>query len=352
MTLPLLITMGDPNGIGPEIIAKWWLATRPESGWVLGSGQVMAQAWQEAGGQAHELQVVAESQLPAGPLPGLPPAAQGHGLRVIDVSARLTVDADEPLRRGTVQALAGDWAHASICAAVSLILRGAAAGMVTAPLHKAALSAAGVAFPGHTEMLAAYANPGGPPWPVRMMLANEQLRTVLATIHVPLREVPGLLSIEGLLATLKITHEALSRLLGRAPRIAVAGLNPHAGEEGLFGDEEIRVISPAIGRARAQGWDVSGPWPGDTVFMKARHDPPRHPGAFDVVVAMYHDQGLIPVKYMGVEEGVNVTLGLPFVRTSPDHGTAFDIAGQGLADPSSLGAAWRQAQRLLHASSV
>jgi len=145
--------------------------------------------------------------------------------------------------------------------------------------------------------------------------------------------------------TLQIAHAALLRTLGRAPRIGVAGLNPHAGEGGLFGREEVDTIAPAIATARAQGMDVHGPFAPDTVFMRARHVP-GHPGEFDVVVAMYHDQGLIPVKYLGVDKGVNVTLGLPLVRTSPDHGTAFDIAGQGIADASSLVEAVRMARQL------
>jgi 4-hydroxythreonine-4-phosphate dehydrogenase len=151
---------------------------------------------------------------------------------------------------------------------------------------------------------------------------------------------------DGVLQTLRITHQAVGASLGRAPRIAVAGLNPHAGEGGLFGSEEQAIIAPAIAAARAEGLDASGPFAPDTVFMRARHAP-GHAGEFDVVVAMYHDQGLIPVKYLGVEQGVNVTLGLPLVRTSPDHGTAFDIAGTGRADASSLRAAIRLARQLV-----
>jgi 4-hydroxythreonine-4-phosphate dehydrogenase len=179
---------------------------------------------------------------------------------------------------------------------------------------------------------------GGPP--VRMMLANEELRTVLVSIHCSLREAIERVTREAVLETVRITGAALRRMGLRAPRIAVEGLNPHAGEGGLFGDEEIRHIAPAIADARAEGWDASGPYAPDTVFMRARR------GEFDVVVAMTHDHGLIPVKYLGVEQGVNVTLGLPFVRTSPDHGTAFDIAGRGVADPASLGAALGMARRL------
>ncbi len=168
--------------------------------------------------------------------------------------------------------------------------------------------------------------------PVRMMLSNDELRTVLVSIHVSLRDALDAVTHANVLQTLCITHAHFARR-GATPRIAVAGLNPHAGEGGMFGREEIDVIAPAIAAARAEGIDASGPYAPDTVFMRARR------GEFDVVLAMYHDQGLIPVKYMGLEHGVNTTLGLPFLRTSPDHGTAFDLAGTGRADPSSLMAA-------------
>jgi 4-hydroxythreonine-4-phosphate dehydrogenase len=223
---------------------------------------------------------------------------------------------------------------------------------VTAPLHKEALAAAGVPYPGHTEMLQALATPpGGAMPPVRMMLANDELRVVLVTIHLALRRAIEAVTFDAVLQTLRITQQAARTwplpVPGR-PRIAVAGLNPHAGEGGLFGDEEQTIIAPAIAAARAEGLDVHGPFPPDTVFMRARHAP-GHPGDFDVVVAMTHDHGLIPVKYLGVEHGVNVTLGLPLVRTSPDHGTAFDIAGQGVADVRSLAAALRMARQLVGA---
>jgi len=176
---------------------------------------------------------------------------------------------------------------------------------------------------------------------VRMMLANDELRTVLVSIHVSLRDAIEAVTIDNVLETIRIAHESLARALGHSPRIAVSGLNPHAGEAGLFGREELEVIAPAIGVARAEGIDASGPFAPDTVFMRARR------GEFDAVIAMYHDQGLIPVKYLGVEKGVNVTLGLPLVRTSPDHGTAFDIAGRGIADEASLVEAIRVAKGLL-----
>jgi len=181
--------------------------------------------------------------------------------------------------------------------------------------------------------------------PVRMMLANDELRTVLVTIHMSLRAALDALDFDAVLSTIRIAHASAARWGLPNPRIAVAGLNPHAGEGGLFGREEIEFIAPAVAAARAEGIIVSGPFAPDTVFMRARNAP-DHPGEFDIVVAMLHDHGLIPVKYLGVEQGVNVTLGLPFVRTSPDHGTAFDIAGSGRADPASLAAAIRMARQL------
>jgi 4-hydroxythreonine-4-phosphate dehydrogenase len=178
------------------------------------------------------------------------------------------------------------------------------------------------------------------PPPVRMMLANDELRVVLVTIHVSLRQAIEAVTFDAVLQTVRIAHHA-ARAWGQVrPRVAVAGLNPHAGEGGLFGDEELTIIGPAVQAAVAEGIAAQGPFAPDTVFMRARK------GEFDIVVAMTHDHGLIPVKYLGVEQGVNVTLGLPFVRTSPDHGTAFNIAGHGLADPASLVAAARTARRL------
>ncbi|MGQ9724055.1 MAG: 4-hydroxythreonine-4-phosphate dehydrogenase PdxA, partial [Tepidimonas sp.] len=215
---------------------------------------------------------------------------------------------------------------------------GDVAAVVTAPLHKAALAAAGVDVPGHTELLqsiaARHLGRSAADLPVRMMLSNRELRTVLVSVHVSLRDAIDAVTEAAVWETLRITHDHFTRVLGwPGCRIAVAGLNPHAGEGGLFGREECDIIAPAIARARAAGWQVSGPYPPDTVFMRARC------GEFDVVVAMYHDQALIPIKYLGLDQGVNTTLGLPFVRTSPDHGTAFDLAGQGRADPASLLAA-------------
>jgi 4-hydroxythreonine-4-phosphate dehydrogenase len=322
---PVVVSMGDACGIGPEIIASLWRREAPRDAVVVGDVTVLRRAVAAAGGglAVAELQAPEDASrvpprcLPVWQPPGLP--------------ADL---ADAPL--GRVDARAGAAAARCIEAAVNLIQAGRARALVTAPIHKEALHAAGSPFPGHTEMLQALA--GGVP--VRMMLANEELRTVLVTIHCALRDAIARVTRENVVETLRITGAALRRMGMAAPRIAVAGLNPHAGEGGLFGDEEIHHIAPAIADARAEGWDATGPYAPDTVFMRARR------GEFDVVVAMTHDHGLIPVKYLGVEQGVNVTLGLPFVRTSPDHGTAFDIAGRGIADPASLQAALAMARRL------
>lgn len=253
---------------------------------------------------------------------------------------------------GKINADAGRLAGQCVSWAAQAALRGEIAALVTAPLHKEALAAAGApydAFPGHTELLqteaAAFLKRPVQDVPVRMMLANDELRTVLVSIHVSLRQAIEAVTPDNVLQTLRITHAALTSMLGRRPRIGVAGLNPHAGEGGLFGREEIELIAPAMATARAEGMDVHGPYAPDTVFMRARAQEGRA-GEFDVVVAMYHDQGLIPIKYLGVEKGVNVTLGLPLVRTSPDHGTAFDIAGTGKADASSLIEAVRMARQL------
>jgi 4-hydroxythreonine-4-phosphate dehydrogenase len=246
---------------------------------------------------------------------------------------------------GQVDARAGAAAAQCITQAAAMAMHGEIAGIVTAPIHKEALSAAGVKFPGHTEMLQSLASVDGHVPPVRMMLANDELRTVLVTIHMSLRRAIEAVSFDAVLDTIRISHDAARRWGMASPRIAVSGLNPHAGEGGLFGSEETDIIAPAIAAARAEGIAASGPYAPDTVFMRARNAP-GHPGEFDIVVAMTHDHGLIPVKYLGVEHGVNVTLGLPFVRTSPDHGTAFDIAGTGRADESSLAAAVRMARQL------
>ncbi|MEJ8854354.1 4-hydroxythreonine-4-phosphate dehydrogenase PdxA [Variovorax robiniae] len=336
---PIAITQGDPAGIGPEIIAK---AFRDEADltracFVVGDLAMMRQASQSLAAFGRPAVPVAliESIEEAGSVPP----------RCIPVLQAIA----PPLGvvPGQVGAAAGRAAGDAVVWAARAALRGDVAAIVTAPLHKESLHAAGFTFPGHTELLQAEsaAHLGRPvsDVPVRMMLANEELRTVLVSIHMSLRHAIEAVRFDGVLQTLRITHAALGAALGKAPRIAVAGLNPHAGEGGLFGSEEREIIAPAIAASCAEGIDAHGPYAPDTVFMRART------GEFDVVVAMYHDQGLIPVKYLGVEQGVNVTLGLPLVRTSPDHGTAFDIAGKGIADPASLLAAIRMARALASA---
>ncbi len=332
---PFLVTMGDAAGIGPEIIVRAFERGALEQAIVVGDPTVLRRA-----GAPMTAVVEHPADLPAVPpgcLPVLAPPGLPQGLAA--------------LPWGRVDARCGAAAARCIEHAVKRVLDGEAAAIVTAPIHKEALAAAGVPYPGHTEMLQALATePGAAPPPVRMMLASDELRVVLVTIHQSLRKAIDALSFDAVLSTLRIAHRAAAAWNLARPRIGVAGLNPHAGEGGLFGDEELRFIGPAVQAAVAEGIDARGPFAPDTVFMRARHAP-GHPGEFDLVVAMTHDHGLIPVKYLGVEQGVNVTLGLPFVRTSPDHGTAFDIAGRGTADPASLIAALAMARRLLRSAS-
>lgn len=337
MDTPLLLTMGDACGIGPETIVKAFADADGDAAYclVVGDPQVLRRAARATG---HDL-VVAQVDAPSD-LSQVPP-----GVLAVACPPDLPTGLAE-LPWGRVHADCGRAAAQCVELAARWLLQGWAAAMVTAPLHKEALAAAGIGFPGHTEMLQALAATArGAAPPVRMMLANGELRVVLVSIHVALRRAVDLVSVESVLQTIRIAHDASAAWGQPRPRIAVAGLNPHAGEGGLFGDEELRHIAPAVAEARRLGIDAQGPFPPDTVFMRAR-DVPGHPGEFDLVVAMTHDHGLIPVKYLGVEQGVNVTLGLPFVRTSPDHGTAFDIAGSGRADASSLKAALRMARQL------
>lgn len=324
---PLAITMGDPSGIGPEIVVKTLMdpvIDRPVL--VIGDPAVIERAIRFTG--ADLSCCVLEDVAGAG--------RSGIGTMIDILPAG---DMTELPTIGAVRAASGKAAYDAVTAAIDLAKSGEIAGIVTAPLHKEALAAAGIHYPGHTEILA---DRGGAER-VAMMLANDELRTVLVTIHCSLRDAIDRADFEAQMAAIRLAHQGCLSIGIEKPRIAVAGLNPHAGEGGLFGREEIEVITPAISAAVAEGLNVTGPWPGDTVFMQARQ------GRFDIVVAQYHDQGLIPVKYMGLEKGVNVTLGLPFIRTSPDHGTAFDIAGTGKADPESLKTALRYAARMADA---
>ncbi|CAN7604555.1 MULTISPECIES: 4-hydroxythreonine-4-phosphate dehydrogenase PdxA [unclassified Variovorax] len=341
-TAPIAITLGDPAGIGPEIIVK---SFRDAPGitqgcFVAGDVDTVRRAAQALAAPGSPALPVALIDAPAD-LAAMPP-------RCIPV-LQAASPPPSPIAFGEISAAAGRIAGDCVLWAARAALRGELAAIVTAPLHKEALAAAGFAFPGHTELLqaeaAAHLGRSPAELPVRMMLANDELRTVLVSIHMSLRDAIEAVTVDSVLQTMRIAHRALAAVLGRAPKIGVAGLNPHAGEGGLFGSEERDIIAPAIAAARAEGIDADGPHAPDTVFMRARAKR-QGAGEFDVVIAMYHDQGLIPVKYLGVEKGVNVTLGLPLVRTSPDHGTAFDIAGSGRADASSLIEAIRMARAL------
>jgi 4-hydroxythreonine-4-phosphate dehydrogenase len=344
MTGPLAITMGDPAGIGPEIIAKAFRDAPAELAGCLVAGDVATLRR-----AAHLIAGDGALALPVVQLTGVT-GWQSVPPRCIPVLQTCVLPSLAAF--GQISAAAGKAGADSIVWAARAALAGDVAAMVTAPIHKEALALAGAEFtrfPGHTELLQAEAasltGKALADLPVRMMLANEELKTVLVSIHLSLRDALDAVTFDNVLQTLQIAHSCVRGVAGAAPRIAVAGLNPHAGEGGRFGSEEIDTIAPAIAAARTQGLNVSGPFAPDTVFMRARA-PAGQAGEFDVVVAMYHDQGLIPVKYLGVEQGVNVTLGLPLVRTSPDHGTAFDIAGTGKADASSLIAAVRMARSL------
>lgn len=321
VTLPVGFTMGDAAGIGPEIIVKVFAAGLRTPALVYGDAGVL---------QSTIDQLDLGSQLRVEIISG-PEACSGDPA-VIPVLNRWQA-LPEGLRMGEIHAEAGRGAYEYLCHAIDDAMAQRIRAVVTAPLNKKAMQLGGIDYPGHTEILAERSGTAH----YAMMLANPELRVVLVTIHEPLAAVPSLITFEAELETIRLAHRACRQAGLLKPRIAVAGLNPHAGEDGRFGREEIEVIGPAIEAARAEGLEVTGPWPGDTIFMRARM------GEFDIVVAQYHDQGLIPVKYLGVEQGVNITVGLPFVRTSVDHGTAYAIAGRGIADPSSLRAAYEAA---------
>lgn len=321
--LPVALTCGEPAGIGPEIAvrARQVLGASLPFFWIGDPRHLPDGAdWQEIDRPADAASVVGRC-LPVLPHPfphanaaGAPDPANAQG--VIDVIAR----------------------------AVALVQAGEASAICTAPIHKKALQdGAGFRFPGHTEFLAHLAGDV----PVVMMLACPDLRVVPATIHIALSDVPAALTAEGLEQVIRITRDGLMRDFGIAhPRLAVAGLNPHAGEGGAMGREEIEVIGPLLWRLREEGFDLAGPMSADTMFHAAAR------ARYDAAVCMYHDQALIPIKTIDFTGGVNVTLGLPFIRTSPDHGTAFDIAGRGVADPTSLVAALKMAHQMAAARGV
>ena len=306
----LALTVGDPAGIGPEIVLK-----------ALANGEARAADWVVYGSK--EVVRLADERLGLTPL-------EASGTSVVDVGGGEV----EP---GIVDAEAGRQAAVSVMRAAEAAMKGEVLGLVTAPLNKEAMHIAGFNYPGHTELLAHMAHTPN----VAMMFVGGKIRVALLTIHAPLKDVPGLVTAEEIVRVAVLVHRALPKFGAPSrPKIAIAGLNPHAGEHGHIGTEEQEVFPPALQALRAKGVDIEGPFPGDTLFVRAAR------GDFDGVIACYHDQGLIPVKLLAFGEAVNVTIGLPFIRTSVDHGTGFDIAGHGKADEGSLLAAMRLAVKL------
>ena len=325
---PLALTLGDPAGVGPEIIVKAWRALRGSGPAFLVVGDFQALASAPAGGTSILRRITAPQDAAR-----LFPDA----LPVLDLPLRAPAVAGQPSSSAAPAIV--QW----IETAVGLALSGDVAGVVTAPIAKAPLYEAGFRFPGHTEFLGdltAAANWDGARGPI-MMLTAQDLRVTLVTVHVPLAEASSRLSVEAIVNAGLVTAQALRRDFGvAAPRLAVAGFNPHAGESGALGREEIEIVAPALRALRDLGVDATGPYPADTLFpAEMRH-------RYDAALCLYHDQALIPVKMLDFWGGVNVTLGLPIVRTSPNHGTAFDIAGRGLARADSLVAAIRLADQI------
>jgi 4-hydroxythreonine-4-phosphate dehydrogenase len=328
MSLPLALTLGEPAGIGPDItLAAWQRRVELDlpAFYLLADPQFVQR-------RARQLAL----DVPIAVVdPAQAAAAFASALPVVDIGVTVTA---EPGRPDSTSAPA---AIAAIRRAVTDVSRGAAAAVVTNPVAKNILYRSGFTEPGHTEYLAKLAEQFGPPARPVMMLWSPELAVVPVTIHLPLREVVERLTTELVLETGRIVAADLHRRFGIAqPRLAVAGLNPHAGEDGALGEEDMSIIKPAVDRLRAEGIAARGPLPADTLFHAAAR------AGYDAALAMYHDQALIPIKTLAFDHAVNVTLGLPFVRTSPDHGTAFDIAGSGRASPASLVAALKLAARL------
>lgn len=325
-TKTIAVTMGDPAGIGPEIIIKALL-----EGELNGAPAVVV-------GCIETLRRVCQA--------GLVPKVDLHLITRVS-EARFAPGVinvlDEPLGQpqalvpGKVQAQAGDLAYRCVKRATELAMAGEVHAIATAPLNKEALHTAGHMYPGHTELLAKLTNSKD----YAMVLYTDRLKVLHVSTHIALRKFLDTLNKERIETVIAIADKFLKRVGYSAPRIAVAGVNPHAGENGLFGDEEINIVTPAIEAARAQGLEVYGPCPPDTVFLQA------YEGHYDMVVAMYHDQGHIPLKLLGFYDGVNITAGLPFIRTSADHGTAFDIAWQGKAKSESMEVSIKLAMQLV-----
>ncbi len=320
LAAPLAITLGDPAGIGPEVILGAWARLRSERrappAFVVGGPELLRRT---AGMLGIDCPIV-------------PIADPAEAIFASAVGLPVMAGLDGPLTPARPSPEGARLALASLQWGAKFALSGVAVGLVTAPVSKSGLASVGWDYPGQTEFLADAC--GRPYRDAVMMLAGPSLRTVPLTVHVALAEVPGLLSEALILHKARIVAEGLRRDFGiLQPRLAVAALNPHAGEGGQFGDEDARLIAPAIAALQAEGIDAFGPVPGDALFT------PRARAGYDAALCMYHDQALIPLKALEFDEGVNVTLGLPIIRTSPDHGTAFDIAGQGKADPGAMAAA-------------
>lgn len=333
MNKPLAVSMGEPAGIGPDLILQLYCRRADldlPKFVVFGNADFLASRARRLGLPV-DVRPVASADAGA--------AVFSEALPVVDVGGPV---ADRP---GLADPATGRVVIDAIARAVAAIESGVAGALVTAPIHKANLYAAGFSDPGHTEFLARLcSHHGDVPLPV-MMLAHEAFRVVPLTIHVPLKDVPGLVTQDLIVRTLRVMARDLTTRFGiAAPKIAVAGLNPHAGESGSIGSEDRDVIAPAVAEAQAEGIGAVGPLPADTLFH------PPHWRRYDAVLAMYHDQGLIPIKTVAFDAGVNVTLGLPIIRTSPDHGTAFDLAGTGQASSTSLLAAIRLADRMAGAA--
>jgi 4-hydroxythreonine-4-phosphate dehydrogenase len=320
---PLAVSLGDPAGVGPELICEAW-ARREAEGLppfvVVGGLGTLAEAARSRG-----------LSIPIGHVNDIADVAAMPGFGMITVG-----DFSAGYHPGRPEETGAWLAHESLKLAAQLVIEGKASGLVTGPVSKAELARVGFAFPGQTEFVADAC--GVRAEDAVMMLAAPSLRTVPLTVHCGLAEVPGRITEDLIVSRSRAVAAALRSDFGIAePRLAIAGLNPHAGEAGRMGREEIEIISPAIATLRADGIDATGPHPADTLFA------PRKRHTYDVAIAMYHDQALIPLKALDFDQGVNVTLGLPIVRTSPDHGTAFDIAGKGIADPGAMIAAIRMA---------
>ncbi len=325
MSKIIAVTMGDPAGIGPEIIIK-----------SLAEGELSGAPAIVVGCAATLRRILAMGITPQAELRVLARVADAHFAQgIINIIDEPLAD-PEALKPGVVQVDAGDLAYRCIKRATELALAGEVQAIATAPLNKEALHSAGHLYPGHTELLATLTNSKD----YAMVLYTDRLKVIHVTTHIALRKFLDTLNRERVETVVGMADTFLKRVGFEKPRIAVAGVNPHAGENGLFGDEEIRIVGPAVEVMKAQGYSVSGPCPPDTVFLQC------YEGQYDMVVAMYHDQGHIPLKLLGFYDGVNITAGLPFIRTSADHGTAFDIAWTGKAKSESMAISIQLAMQL------